>query len=511
MSTYSLTQIRSSPAIIASLKPLTITLKQKPPVFQKTLVPFNGGTGMTSFNDGDMFVGYQPVLSIIPIGNFGQVLSISNTGVLIWSDNLTLAKNNLVNYDLVNKYTFYETQANNLLLDFSAKGIQIFQVEQDAGFANTDIINASAKINANEAQLNNNDSIVAQLTATTNDAQNQMTQIYSNLAITETNISNLDSNLDLQLTDVQGLFTQVNDLNNDISNVYTNVTSDISFKNMIVNGDFQIWQRSTSYTGSNTHTYLTADRWYHSNDHNGTLTSQKSSSIVNSLYANTLLLSLSGANNGLSLMTTVENAMSLQNTYATLSFYVRCNTVQALTVTIVQNFGLGGSTAITLGIDTCTTSTSWTRWSTTVNVPDISGYYVGPNSYFQIIIKTATSFTNLELAYVQFEENISATNITSRPYALEELLCKRYYEEGYTTFSGRATANLGVSVTHSYSVTKYKTPNISSTVVSSIGFTSNATVGFMNDLNNGSTKVTKDNTSGFGSFTAKFQAESEII
>jgi hypothetical protein len=91
------------------------------------------------------------------------------------------------------------------------------------------------------------------------------------------------------------------------------------------------------------------------------------------------------------------------------------------------------------------------------------------------------------------------------------MLCKRYYEEGYSTWSGRATANLGVAITHSYSVTKYKTPTLNVEVINNVGFTNTATVGFMNSLDNGSIKITKNNVSGHAFATVKYKAEAEII
>jgi hypothetical protein len=509
---YTLAQLRTNPNVIAALKPLQITLKQKPPIFQKTLTTFNGGTGVTSFDDGDLLIGNAPTLTVLPIGNVNQVLTISKVGGLDWTDNLNNAQQNLVNYDLLNKYSYFQNQAQLLTQDYAAKGTAILQVEEDTGYVGKNTDAATKTITSNEAQLTNSNKIINSLQTTTNNAQNTISSIYSNLVTLDNTVSSLDGALDTQLTATQNLFTGLNTLRTMIGNIYSGISSDISFKNLIINGDFQVWQRSTYFSGINTNVaYVTADRWYHSRDTNGTLTSQKSNSLVNNIQTNTLLLSLHGATTGLSLMTTVENAMVLQNTFATLSFYVRCSTVQTLTITVIQNFGNGGSTPITLMTGSCVTTGSWVRWSNTFDVPDISNNFIGPNSYIQIIILTQPEFTNLELAFVQLEENVSATNITSRQYQIEELLCKRYYEEGYSVFAGRATASLGVSITHSYSSTKYRTPTLTASVVTADGFTNAATVGFMNELNNGSVKVTKNNISGYGSVTIKYQADAEIL
>jgi hypothetical protein len=412
----------------------------------------------------------------------------------------------------VNKYSYFQSQAQLLNQDFKVKNINIMQVEEDTGFVGKSATTTSQTIQDNEKQLNNSESIISNLESVTNTAQSKISTIYSNLVTVDNTLTNLSSELDAQLTEVGNLFSGLSTLRTMISNVYSNITSDITFKNLIINGDFQVWQRSTYFSGKNTNaSYLTADRWYHSRDTNGTLTSEKGTAIINGLQANTLKLSLHGATNGLSLMTTIEDAMVLQNNFATLSFYVRCDTIQTITVTVVQNFGNGGSTPITLMTGSCVTSGTWARWSNTFDVPDISSFYIGPNSYFQIILRTQNEFSNLEIAFVQLEENVSATNITSRQYQMAELLCRRYYEEGYSVFAGRATAGLGVSMTHSYAATKYKTPSLTATVVSNDGFLSTATVGFMNELNTGSVKVTKNNISGYGTITVKYQSEAEII
>ena len=102
-----------------------------------------------------------------------------------------------------------------------------------------------------------------------------MNNISSNLVTLDTNISNTLSNLVTEKQFIDTLDTDLSTLNTSIGNVYSNITSDITFKNLIVNGDFQIWQRRTSYTGPATISYPTADHWYHSINPNVTLTSQK--------------------------------------------------------------------------------------------------------------------------------------------------------------------------------------------------------------------------------------------
>lgn len=500
----------------ANLPRRIINLKQKPPVFQKTMTPFNGGTGLTEYNDGDIFIGEAPVVSILPIGDINQNLTINKLGNVNWSNDIISAKQKLISYDLINVYNTYQNEVKTTLDQYAQNGINVLQIEEDTSFVTTNSKLTSNNITKNTNQLKNSSNIVSSLETIVVAAKTKMNNISSNLVTLDTNISNTLSNLVTEKQFIDTLDTDLSTLNISIGNVYSNITSDITFKNMIVNGDFQIWQRRTSYTGPATISYPTADHWYHSINPNVTLTSQKNSVTFGSGIGNTnsLRLTLSGMTSGYTIATAVENALCLQNSFATISMYSRCDNPQTLSITIVQEFGSGGSTAITVCNANFNITNQWARYSATFQMPNISNLVVGENSCIKVFIQTdsaLSSLTNLDIALVQLENNISATNFSPRQYQIEEMLCKRYYEEGYSTWSGRATANLGVAITHSYSVTKYKTPTLNVEIINNVGFTNTATVGFMNNLDNGSIKITKNNISGHAFATVKYKAEAEII
>jgi hypothetical protein len=120
-------------------------------------------------------------------------------------------------------------------------------------------------------------------------------------------------------------------------------------------------------------------------------------------------------------------------------------------------------------------------------------------------------FSGLEIALAQFEQGGSATPFGFRPYQVELTMCRRYFENGFASFSGHASANLGVARSFNYLVDKYQTPNIGFQIISSTGFQNTATLGFLNQSSGGSVRITKDATNGFGAFVVRFSSESEIL
>jgi hypothetical protein len=508
---FTLEELRNSPIINEKLQPLIINLVQVTPGFTKPLSSSNGGTGFDYFDEGDLLVGVSPTLTRLPIGTDGQVLMISNTGSPVWSDSLTTTINNFNSNDLNNLYSNFKSLIQALTTDFSNKNIQIFQIEQDISY----VINKNLEI---QSLLSNNATALAdyntRLSIIVNDINTILSTVsdrYNDLTNTNNNVTSVDISLDNQLNDIANLNTQLVSLQNSIASVSSSVSNYTTFNNLIINGDFQVWNRSESFTGVNVSAYITADHWYHSFN-NGTLTSQKQSVIVNNKICNAISLSLTGASTNFNLMTAIEDVRSIQNTTAVLSFYMKCASNIALDLSIIQNFGTSGSSPITIFTQTYNPTSSWVKYTGNVTIPDITSKTIDIDSYISIRFSTAsTTFNNLMFAFVKFEEGAAASEFISRPLQLEQDLCKRYYETGYSVFTGRATGNLGVSVTHSYGVTKYRIPDLTVNLVSNNGFLNTPLPGFMNDIECGSIKVTKNNTSGDGSFIANWSATAEII
>lgn len=216
----------------------------------------------------------------------------------------------------------------------------------------------------------------------------------------------------------------------------------LTFRNKIINGNFDIWQR-----GTNTGTwaapilnYYWADRWVaNSNGTGGTGSMSRQAftpgqTDVPGEPTYFLRWQITSAPSGQSVGSCwieqrVEDVRTLAGKTATLSFYAK-GTGTLPNIYATQVFGSGGSTlvALTLASNVVLNST-WTKYTYTFTYPSISGKSIGPNSYVGITINVPVNSTyTLDLAQVQFEEGSVATPFEQRPLGTELSLCQRYYQ-----------------------------------------------------------------------------------
>ena len=239
-------------------------------------------------------------------------------------------------------------------------------------------------------------------------------------------------------------------------------TTQTGFRNKIINGGFDIWQRGSTFTSPTGGTY-TADRWRGggSGGTAGTFTFARTVLGVTDLplteagltyYAkHTQTVAPSGTHN---IENRIENVRTFAGKTVTLSFYARLNSgTMALSFSIVQSLGTGGTgspTTVTPTIKnssgtTITTATSsWARYTATFTVPSLSGMTIGTSGddYLSLSLNTPASGTwNFDIAGIQIEEGLFATPFEQRPIGIELALCQRYYQNivtpnGTTDFNG---------------------------------------------------------------------------
>ena len=220
------------------------------------------------------------------------------------------------------------------------------------------------------------------------------------------------------------------------------------FRNRIINGNFDIWQRGTSFTGSE----YGADRW--SSGRTGTthtatrqLFTLGQTDVPNNptYYIRTVVSSVAGAGNFSYLRQPIEGVQTLSGQQVTVSFWAKVDSTKNISVELVQSFGTGGSpSAAVLGIGTTKVSvgTSWQKVTVTATVPSISGKTKGTNnddslglfiwfdagSSFDVRTNTLGQQSGtFEIAQVQVEPGSVATPFEQRPIGTELSLCQRYY------------------------------------------------------------------------------------
>lgn len=229
-------------------------------------------------------------------------------------------------------------------------------------------------------------------------------------------------------------------------------SSVIGRKNAIINGNFDIWQRGTSFTANGYH----ADRWNTTVSGTGTTTiSQQAFTIGQTdvpgepkYYLRIAKSSgVSGASGADVLSQRIEGVRTFAGQTATLSFYAKASEATTIDFFLKQDFGTGGSPSA--DVDKTPTgvsvTTSWQKFTVTQAFDSISGKTIGSNNddYFEVILRIDNgSNASVDFAQIQMETGSAATTFEKRPIGEELSLCQRYF---YKTFPQGTTPAQNVS------------------------------------------------------------------
>lgn len=282
-----------------------------------------------------------------------------------------------------------------------------------------------------------------------------------------------------------------------------------SFKNKIINGNFEQWQYSTSQTASG---YGSDDRW--SNEHSGSTKthSQQSYTLGQTdvpgnpeFYSQTVFTTASAASNYVRKTQRIENVSTLSGQDAVLSFYAMAGASLNIATELLQNFGTTGSPSsdvTAIGVTTHALTTSWTKYEVPIIIPSISGKTLGTdgNDYLEVIfwLEAGSNYdarTNtlgnqsgtVSIDRVQLEIGDHATDFESRHELIEYDLCRRYYykwnitNDNNTAIPGFATSTTTVlAAFHSFFSKMRTAPSItqSGSISSRFGATSTSTLSF---------------------------------
>lgn len=228
------------------------------------------------------------------------------------------------------------------------------------------------------------------------------------------------------------------------------VPAGFGFRNLIINGEFNINQRGfSSTTTSGTYGF---DRWFILGTGGTTTYSSQSFTAGNPIsgeeptnFARVVTTGQSASGDLSILIQRIENVRNCAGQTVTISFWAKASSGSPkVAVEVDQNFGTGGSpsSAVYTLAGSATLSTTWNRYFFTVNVPSISGKTFGsnPDSYLalNLWVSGGSSFntrTNslgiqsntFDFWGVQVEQNLVPTSFEHRPIGIETMLCQRYY------------------------------------------------------------------------------------
>ena len=207
--------------------------------------------------------------------------------------------------------------------------------------------------------------------------------------------------------------------------------------NLIINGQFDVWQRATTSGSTTSSGYKSADRWYLEASGGTYTASQQAFDLgqtdVPSNPKYYLRFNATTANDNMGPTQRIEDVDSVQGQH-TLSFWAKGTNPAggSIQASILQNFGSGGSADVGGQIGAFSLSSSWTKQTFTFTPTSLSGKTIGSGSYFKIAIRqpsaddTTTAWT-LDIANVKLEAGSKATDYQRMNPGQELALCQRYF------------------------------------------------------------------------------------
>lgn len=208
-------------------------------------------------------------------------------------------------------------------------------------------------------------------------------------------------------------------------------------RNALINGNFDIWTRGTDFVSPSYKGYL-ADRWRSLVNGSGSFeftqeTLSPGTTIIpqdTTHYMRFRQITTGSGQTISGFSQPIEDVRTYANQEVTISFYVKANTSLSLgSVRVVQEFGSGGSTAVTTQAESnIAVTTSWQKYVKTFTVPTINGKTIGTGSHLDFQIRFPTGQTQIiDIARIQLEPGSEDTPFELRPFAAEKALCQRYY------------------------------------------------------------------------------------
>ena len=226
----------------------------------------------------------------------------------------------------------------------------------------------------------------------------------------------------------------------------------LSHRNHVINGDFQVAQRGTSFTstdGGNNYDKYTLDRWYISSQGNDIIdVTQSSTAPTNQLYSIALDIETANKNFGIYQIIENKNCVGLIGNTVTLSFKAKVSNTRidsvkagivawsgsadAVTSDIINAWNGDGVTPTLINNATfentptnLNVTTSWATYSVTATIDTANTTNVLVGIFSDDLDTTVGDI--LYITDVQLEQGSNATPFERRGYEEELARCQRYF------------------------------------------------------------------------------------
>lgn len=161
------------------------------------------------------------------------------------------------------------------------------------------------------------------------------------------------------------------------------------FRNKLINGNFDIWQRGTSAASAVNNIYL-ADRWRTNGAGSTTVISRQAFTLGQTtvpyepeFFHRVVVTSVAGAANFTKLSQRIEDVRTFAGRDVIIGFWAKADAAKNIAVEILQSFGTGGAPSAdisAIGVTTKSLSTAFQFFTVTVSIPSISGKTLGTNN-----------------------------------------------------------------------------------------------------------------------------------
>jgi hypothetical protein len=288
--------------------------------------------------------------------------------------------------------------------------------------------------------------------------------------------------------------SDIRTLGNAIDTSVWNVGYGQAGKNKVINGNFGIWQRGTSFTSNVSGETYTADRWVSLVNGTGTRTVAQQTFTPGTApvagyegqYFLRLGCSASGTATYFAVKQRIEDVRTFAGQTVTISFWAKASATLSTTFFgISQSFGSGGSGGVDTAGTNLTFTTSWVRYTQTFAVPSVAGKTIGTGSNVEVGVSLGSgTFTSLDIWGFQVEYGSTATPFQTAsggsPQA-ELAMCQRYFERQdsalgtqFTPFGTGACASTTTAYSTIFYTYKRTSPSLSFATASTFSQTNSS-------------------------------------
>jgi hypothetical protein len=272
-----------------------------------------------------------------------------------------------------------------------------------------------------------------------------------------------------------------------INEVDSRIGANPSYRNLLINGNFlfrqwSTWGGITSYPINSGSAYGYFDRWVLAGVGSTLNTTHQTFAYGQPEipddpfnYGRFTVTSVNGVNNYASIAQRVEFAEQYSSSTLTYSFWAKADAPKDIAIEFMQIFGTGGSSSVYgIGSTKFHLTTTWTKYTSTVNLPSVAGKTIGIGSAVGMLVwfDAGSNFSSrtaslgqqsgiFDMTQIQLERGAVATPFENLPVPLQYQLCQRYCETGisYGISYGISTTEAQRVITP-YKMTKRIVPSV---------------------------------------------------